>query len=116
MSQFRPQEVRALRVGKRVVPEGTLRSIAGFITLFFLTYIVATIAVAACGLDVETAGSAVVASLGNIGPGFGGVGPTDNYAELPYVVKSILTLCMLLGRLELMTLLAFLLPGAWRKT
>jgi len=113
---LRPQEVRALRVGKRVVPEGTLRSIAGFITLFFLTYIVATIAVAACGLDVETAGSAVVASLGNIGPGFGGVGPTDNYAELPYVVKSILTLCMLLGRLELMTLLAFLLPGAWRKT
>jgi trk system potassium uptake protein TrkH len=103
-------------VGNRVVPEGTLRSITGFITLFFLTYIIATIAVAACGLDAETAGSAVVASLGNIGPGFGAVGPTDNYAELPYMVKTILTLCMLLGRLELMTLLAFLLPGAWRKT
>jgi trk system potassium uptake protein TrkH len=112
---LRPQEVRVLRVGNKVVPEDTLRSIAGFLTLFFLTYAIATVSVAALGVDAETSGSAVVASLANIGPGFGGVGPTDNYAELPYMVKSILTLCMLLGRLELMTLLAFLMPGAWQK-
>ncbi len=112
---LRPQEVRALRVGTRVVPEGTLRSIAGFITLFLLTYVVATIIVAALGADAVTAGGSVAASLGNIGPGFGAVGPTLNYADLSYPIKSVLTVCMLLGRLELMALLAFILPGLWRK-
>jgi len=112
---LRPQEVRALRVGTRVVPEETLRSIAGFIILFIFTYVIATIIVAALGADAITAGGSVAASLGNIGPGFGAVGPTLNYAELSYPIKSVLTVCMLLGRLELMALLAFILPGLWRK-
>jgi trk system potassium uptake protein TrkH len=112
---LRPQEVRALRIGEQVVPEQTLRSIAGFVILFLVTYIVAVLALAGMGLDAETAGSAAAASLGNIGPGFGLVGPTSNYAMLSYEVKSTLTICMLLGRLELIAMFSLILPGLWRK-
>jgi len=112
---LRPQEVRSLRVGEQVVPEQTLRSITGFVILFVLTYVVAVLILAGMGLDVETAGGATAASLGNIGPGFGLVGPTSNYAMLSYEVKSTLTICMLLGRLELIAMFAMVLPGLWKK-
>ena len=57
--------------------------------------------------------SAVIACLGNIGPGLGQVGPTQNYAALPSVAKVFLSFCMLLGRLELTTLLVLLMPSFW---
>jgi trk system potassium uptake protein len=65
--------------------------------------------------DAETAVSSVVASVSNVGPGFGAVGPLAHYGWMPPAAKSILIICMLLGRLEFMAILAFLLPSFWRR-
>lgn len=89
------------------------------ILAFFLFYIIifglGSIAMSAVGLDFETAIGSTIASLGNIGPGIGHVGPMDNYAAIPSVGKWILAFLMLLGRLELFTILVFLSPGFWKK-
>jgi trk system potassium uptake protein TrkH len=70
---------------------------------------------AAVGVDLITAGSSVIACLSNIGPGLGEVGPADNYASLPYSAKIVLSLCMLLGRLEIFTVLVLLFASFWKK-
>ena len=68
----------------------------------------------ALGLDFETALSSVTASVGNVGPGLGAVGPVDNYAFIPPAGKGVLMFLMLAGRLELFTLLVLLVPSFWR--
>jgi trk system potassium uptake protein TrkH len=59
--------------------------------------------------------AAVAATIGNIGPGFGMVGPTENYTAIPYLGKWILIWCMLLGRLEIFTVIILFVPEFWRK-
>ena len=68
-----------------------------------------------CQLDLATAFSATATTLGNVGPGLGAIGPTENFAHLPAVAKWILSLLMLLGRLEIFTVLVFLSPAYWRR-
>jgi trk system potassium uptake protein TrkH len=68
-----------------------------------------------CGLDLATAFGATVTTLGNVGPGLGTVGPSENFAHLPAVAKWLLALLMLIGRLEIFTVLVFLSPAYWRR-
>ena len=68
----------------------------------------------ALGLDNLTALSSVTASLGNVGPGLGMVGPAENYFFIPPLGKGVLIFCMLAGRLELFTLLVLFTPAFWR--
>jgi len=67
------------------------------------------------GLDFESALGSVATSLGNIGPGIGSVGPVDNFAHIPAVGKWVLALMMLLGRLELFTVLILFTPYFWKQ-
>ena len=67
------------------------------------------------GLDFETSVGSVAASIGNIGPGIGGVGPAENYAAIPLVGKWFLAFLMLIGRLELFTVLILLSPAFWKR-
>jgi trk system potassium uptake protein TrkH len=69
----------------------------------------------ALGLDVITSFASVAATIGNVGPGFGLVGPTGNYLAVPDLGKWVLTFCMLLGRLEIYTVIILLAPAYWRK-
>jgi len=69
----------------------------------------------AMGLDFVSAVGAVAATLGNIGPGFGLVGPACNYSAVPAMGKWLLSFCMLVGRLEVYTVLSMLVPGFWRR-
>jgi trk system potassium uptake protein TrkH len=66
------------------------------------------------GLDFQSAIGAVVASLGNIGPGIGSVGPVENYTHIPVAGKWVLSFLMLIGRLEIFTVLVLLNPSFWR--
>ena len=66
------------------------------------------------GLDIVSAAGATIATMGNIGPGLGTVGPTDNYAHIHTVGKYVLSFCMLLGRLELYTVLILFSPNFWK--
>ena len=70
---------------------------------------------AGIGVDFVTAFGAVAATIGNIGPGFGMVGPVENYAGIPILGKWLLIWCMLLGRLEIYTVIILLVPEFWRK-
>ncbi len=66
-------------------------------------------------VDLVTSIGAVAATLGNIGPGLGLVGPANNYAHMPYLGKWLLSWCMLLGRLEIFTVIILIVPEFWRK-
>jgi trk system potassium uptake protein TrkH len=70
---------------------------------------------AALGLDFVTAVSSSAAAIGNTGPGFGAIGPTDSFASIPAAGKWVLSLLMLMGRLELYAVLLILRPSLWRK-
>ena len=67
------------------------------------------------GYDLESSLGAVAATLGNIGPGIGAVGPAENYADIPVFGKWFLSFLMLIGRLELFTVLLLFAPSFWRK-
>ncbi|OPY04051.1 MAG: Trk system potassium uptake protein TrkH [Syntrophaceae bacterium PtaB.Bin038] len=75
----------------------------------------ATLTLTFLGVDMLTAVSGVAATIGNVGPGMGAVNALSNYAELPQAAKWVLSLCMLLGRLEIYTVLVLLVPDFWKK-
>ena len=112
---MQPQAVLRVRVGNAPVSQDVISHISGFFILFILIAAGGTLIMTAFTPDLQTAFTSVVATLGNIGPGLGQVGATQNYATIPAAGKICLTVLMLLGRLELYTVLLVLLPGFWRR-
>lgn len=110
-----PRGVREVKLGGRVVPEGVIHGILGFMALYLGIFTAGSLLLAMLGMDAVTSVSAVASALGNVGPGFGTVGPTENYAGISSVGKWVLSWLMLAGRLEIYTLIIFLVPEFWRK-
>ena len=109
-----PRSIRHVKLNGRVVSEDVLRSIMGFLALYILLFVAASGLLAAMGLDLVTALGASASCLGNIGPGFGTVGPAENFAHLPAAAKWVLAWCMLLGRLEIYTVIILVVPEFWK--
>ncbi len=114
---FRPHVVKSLKIGKQVVPDPVVSSITGFILIYIISFGALSLLILAIesNIDFTTAFTSVAATLGNIGPGLGKVGPAENYHIFSSVGKLILSFCMLLGRLELFTVLVLLSPTFWRR-
>ncbi len=116
---LRPRQVMALKLDGRVVDPSVISGVISVTTLYMLAFVVATLLIAAIlpagSNDLETSASAVAATLGCVGPGLGGIGPTCNYLWMPPAAKVILCICMLLGRLEVVTVLVLLAPRAWKQ-
>ena len=110
-----PRAIRLVKLGNHPVDKDVLQSILGFFALFIGVFVVGSLLLAASGMDLVSAGGAVVACLSNIGPGLGTVGPVDNFAHVPDFGKSVLIVCMLMGRLELFTVLVLFFPSFWHK-
>lgn len=110
-----PHAIRPVKYGGEVVPEVVLSGIWGFLTAYGLIALGGAAVVAAYGYDVVTALSASLTAIGNVGPGLGHVGAYDNFAHCPAMVKIVLSLCMLFGRLEIFTLLAMCSREFWRR-
>ncbi|MFQ5510870.1 MAG: TrkH family potassium uptake protein [Candidatus Krumholzibacteriia bacterium] len=110
-----PNAVVPVRIGDNVVPRQVMTNILGFFVLFMVVFVVGVLAMAAMGLDMPTAFGAVTATLANVGPGLGDVGPTDNYAQIPAAGKWVLSFLMLMGRLELFTVIILLSRSYWQK-
>ncbi|MBN1771607.1 MAG: TrkH family potassium uptake protein [Deltaproteobacteria bacterium] len=110
-----PRAVIPVRVGGQLIPEPIVSLTAAFFFLYMAHFVVGTALVALTGEDLVTSISAVAATLGNVGPGFGAVGPTCNYAGLSPFVLWVLTYLMLVGRLELITALVLLSKTFWRR-
>ncbi len=114
-SMIHPRAVSHIKIGGKTVPEDVVRSVLGFLALYMALFALSTVLLAGTGVDFVTALGAVAATIGNIGPGFGMVGPVENFAQIPYWGKWLLSWCMLLGRLEIYTLIIVVVPEFWRK-
>jgi trk system potassium uptake protein TrkH len=110
-----PSAVIPVRIANTVIPREIVANVLGFLALMVGLFVIGVILMALLGLDLVSAFGAVAATLGNIGPGLGSVGPTDNYAHIPTLGKWILTFFMLAGRLEIYTVLILFAPSYWRK-
>jgi trk system potassium uptake protein TrkH len=109
-----PKAVIPLKYNRKPLSEGIVRDIISFLFLYIIVAVVASVVLGFLGLDLETAISAVATTMGNVGPGLGGVGPSLNYAWLPGAAKVILIICMWLGRLELFTVFMIFSPRFWQ--
>lgn len=109
-----PKAIVPVRFNDRAVSPEIISNILAFFVLFIVTFVVGTIIMTTLGLDKVTAMGAVIASLSNIGPGLGEVGPAANYAHIPILGKWVLSICMIIGRLELFTVLVIFTRVYWR--
>jgi trk system potassium uptake protein TrkH len=110
-----PHAVTTVKLGGSPVPSDVMSSIWGFFILYLGTFVMSAMIMASLGLDMISAFSSVAACIFNVGPGLGLVGPTQNYQWVPFIGKWILIFCMLVGRLEIYTVLVLLIPEYWRK-
>ena len=109
-----PRAVVVTRVGDRVVKEDVLLNVLAFLLLFFLLYGAGVLVLALLGHDLPTAVGASAAAIGNIGPGLGEVGAVDNYGWMGPASHLVLMFLMLVGRLEIFTILLLFHPDLWR--
>lgn len=109
-----PNAILPVRYKKKSIPKKIVFNILGFFILYMLSFIIGAIGLAALGLDFETAIGGAASSLGNIGPAFGDLGPVNNFNGLPNFGKWWCSFLMLIGRLELFTVLIILTPFFWR--
>lgn len=110
-----PRAVAPLRIAGAPVPNGLIFAVLAYLLVYGTTLVGMTLLLTATGLDFLTAFSAVTACINNTGPGLGQVGPAANYAVLTDVQIWVCAIAMLLGRLELLTLLVVFTPAFWRK-
>ncbi len=110
-----PNAVIPVRYAGQAVPPQIITNILAFVIFYILIYLISVLIMSFWGLDLMTSMGAVAATLGNIGPGIGNVGPADNFAFIPAGGKYFLSFLMLLGRLELFTVIILLTPQFWRK-
>ena len=103
-----------VRIGKQSINEDVVRNTLGFFLFFVSSFAISSIALTFMGVDLLSAIGAAASAMGNIGPGLGSFGPTDNYALLPQAGKWILSFCMLLGRLEIFTVIVLLSRTYWK--
>ena len=128
-----PNLVKPISVDKRTIDDSIIWGVMGFISLYILALVLCTVIMCALphempdnptnpvpeggkwSMDLDTAASASLSALNSIGPGLANVGPTKNYAFVHPIGKFTLAFCMLLGRLEIYSLLILLLPTFWKK-
>ncbi|TOM38067.1 potassium transporter TrkH, partial [Vibrio parahaemolyticus] len=116
MKLIHPSGVFVQRYNQRPVNDDIVRSVVAFGLMFFITIIFIAGCLSALGLDPVTSISGSITAVANVGPGMGSViGPTGNFAPLPDAAKWLLSFGMLMGRLEILTILVLFFPAFWRR-
>ena len=110
-----PSAIIPIRIGGVAIPERVIYSVLAFIFLYFGTILVLTFAMLATGVDLVTAFTAIVSSVNNLGPGMGEVGPSVNFEPLTHTQTWICSLAMLIGRLEIFSVLVLFTATFWRR-
>ncbi len=110
-----PRAVKTITFEGKRLEEQTITGVAVYLAIYIICFVVLFLAVSFDRFDFETNFSAVAACFNNIGPGFGVVGPTGSYAEFSIFSKIVLTVSMLLGRLEIFPLIIVAMPATWSK-
>lgn len=112
---FHPRAYSPVKLGKKAISNDIIARVNSFVALHLFVFIIGSLLISLEGIDFLSATSSVAATLNNIGPGFELVGPTSNYAMFSQPSKLLFSFLMLLGRLELFTVLALLVPSSWTK-
>ncbi|HCY43152.1 MAG TPA: potassium transporter [Prolixibacteraceae bacterium] len=110
-----PNAILPIRLNNNVISSETNRSILTFIAIYFLIFLFGSVSLILIGIDGQTASSSVATCMAGIGPGIGTVGPVSNFAHLPDLAKIILSFMMLLGRLEIYTVIVLFSGHFWRR-
>lgn len=113
--QLHPSAIMPVRISGKAIEQNIVYNVLAFIMIYILVFLVGVTLLSSMNVDFDTAFGAVATSLGNVGPGIGDVGPVDNFSGMPSTGKWLLSALMLLGRLELFTVLMLLSPHFWRK-
>ena len=103
-----------IRIGNRFIGDDVIRNTLGFFLFYISIFAITTLILTALNLDIQSAVGAAASAIGNIGPSLGSFGPTDNYALLHPIGKWMLTFCMLLGRLEIFTVMVLFSRIFWK--
>lgn len=109
-----PRAVIPIKTNGEILSNETVAGITSFFALYIFIFVLGTVLISLEGMDLVSSSSAVASALGNIGPGFGLVGPSETFSSISSMGKLLLSLLMLLGRLELFTIIALVLPKTWR--
>ena len=110
-----PNAIIPVRFNGAAVPHDIISNVLAFVSFYLIIFVISVVIMAALGCDFETSIGAVATSLGNIGPGLGTVGPIGNYSHIHVLGKWFLSFLMLIGRLELFTVILLFSPAFWRK-
>jgi len=111
---FHPRAVIPIKTGDQTISDETVSSISSFFALYIFVFLISTVIISLEGIDLASAASSVAVTLGNIGPGFGFVGPRSSFSEFSSYSKLFFSFLMLLGRLELFTIIALFAPKTWK--
>jgi trk system potassium uptake protein TrkH len=109
-----PNAIIPIRINGKALPSELASAVLAFIMFYIIVFALGSILLAAMGLDFDTAIGAVATSLGNVGPGIGEVGPAYTFNFLPTAAKWELSFLMIVGRLELFTVLLLFTPYYWK--
>ena len=103
-----------VRIGRRYIKDDVVKNTLGFFLFFMSAFIISTLLLTAMDLDLVSSIGAAASAMGNIGPALGAFGPTDSYALMPGPGKWVLSFCMLLGRLEIFTVIVLFSRTFWK--
>lgn len=115
VNQLHPHSIRTTHLNGKLINTEANISIISYIYWYLLAFLAGSISLVLMGLDGMTSTSAIATAMGGIGPGFGTIGPVSNFAHLPDAAKILLSVFMILGRLELYTIIILFTPSFWKK-
>ena len=110
-----PYAIKPMKIGNMVVSNNIVNSVTGFIFLYFMSIVILTFTLLLSGLDFISAFSAIITCFNNAGPGLNEVGPASNFAVLSDFQKAVCTFAMLLGRVQIFSIVILFVPEFWRK-
>jgi trk system potassium uptake protein TrkH len=113
--QLHPRAVFIPKVGGKVVHEHVMLNVLGFILIYMILFGLGTFAMASLGFSLPAAAGAAATAVSNVGPGLAELGPVENFGDVPWQGQLILAFLMLVGRLEIYTVLLLFHPGLWRR-
>lgn len=109
-----PNVISQIKLNNKPLEEKANISVLSFVVLYLFIFLAGTVSIIILGSDPITAASGVAASMGNVGPGLGSIGPMFNYSHIPEINKLIFSLLMIIGRLEINTFFILLSRSFWR--
>lgn len=110
-----PKAILPVRIGDQAINQHIQRTVLSFFILYIFIFALGAFIISLFGYDIMSSIGASIAAIGNIGPGWGEFGPTDNFAHLPYLGKWVLIMLMMVGRLEIFTVLIIFSPAFWKQ-